>query len=86
MTRDQIARLLATTDLEELHRRCGISARTIARATGIHHGTIINWEARRRNPAGASGIRYMRIIAALRAHDDITRQLEAEEATGRSTN
>ena len=82
MTRDEIARLLAATDLRALRRRCGLSGAVIAAAIGVNRCQVADWEAGRRRPAGPGGIRYMRIIAALSAHDDITRQLDAEEATG----
>lgn len=86
MTGHDISWLLGTTDLQALRKRCGITQATIAAALGVSKTQVVVWEGRHRHPAGTAGSRYARLIAALRNHDDITRQLDAEDTTERNVN
>lgn len=71
MTNLEMRDLAGTLDLAAIRRACGISCRRIAVALGVRTCVIWRYERGVTVPSGALGIRYLRIVAAMRNHAEI---------------
>lgn len=71
MTNLQIRQLAASLDLEAIRYACGISCRRIALALGVPTSVVWRYEHGVTVPSGLLGIRYMRIMLALRNHLEV---------------
>ena len=76
--RRELRELTRSGEAGRLREACGFSQEAVAGALGIAKGTLWDLEHGRYSyPDLAVSARYMRVLRALRNHDEVTRELAA---------
>jgi len=77
VTQLEVRAMLARADARKLREDAGIRVATVARALGAHAICIYDWESGGAEPKCEAGYRWVRFIAGLERHAEITAGLAA---------
>ena len=67
--------MLARVDAGRLRRDAGISQATVGKALGVPQHHVSKWERGQYLPCTAAGFRWIRFVAGLERHAEVTAEL-----------